>query len=173
MNTLLAPSIFYLFFVIYLICLIKNGGFKTLVGNLDTLKYYLGTSLFFFMNVNVLFYCSFCDHCHALCLPFTMCAVFAGAFVYLTHLGKQTIKAVKQIIAGNEFDLMAPFFSLPYFYLIYDIIEAILNSGISTLHAYESKMLIVLLYPLFVAVGELTSKIKSLKLDIKNDPKKH
>jgi len=169
---LLSPAIFYLSILIYVICLYRNGGFKIMFSNLETLKYYIGTSLFFFVNINVLFFCSFCHHCHSVCIPFTMSAVSIGLVVYLTHLGKQTVNAIKQIIAGEEFDLMAPFFSVPYFFLIYDIINAILNAGFESLHDYESKMLIVLLYPFFVAIGELTSRIKKAKADSEKKPKK-
>lgn len=161
MNTnLITPSIFYLAILIYVICLYRHGGFKIMFSNFDMLKYTIGTALFFFLNINVLFACSFCGHCHHVCIPFTLSAVTIGLVVYLTHLGKQTISAIKHIMAGEEFDFMAPFFSIPYFVLIYEIVNAMVNTGLDSLHAYESKMLIVLLYPFFVAVGELTSKIK-------------
>ncbi len=170
MNNLLYPVIFYLFILIYLICLYRNGGFKIIFGNFDSLKYYIGTAVFFFLNINVLFFCTYCNHCHNMCIPFTMVAVHIGAFVYLTHLGKQTISAFKKIFAGEEADLMAPFFSVPYFYLIIDIVYAIINSGLESLHIYENKMIIVLLYPFFVATGELNSRIKKSKSDPENTP---
>lgn len=162
---LLSPVIFYLSFLMYVICLYRHGGFKIIFSNFETLKYYIGTSLFFFVNINVLFFCSFCEHCHNVCIPFTLSAVTIGLVVYLTHLGKQTVNAIKQIIAGEPFDFMAPFFSIPYFVLIYEIINAILNTGLESLHTYEGKMLIVLLYPFFVVVGELNSRIKKAKDD--------
>jgi ABC-type Fe3+-siderophore transport system permease subunit len=169
MNTnLIAPAIFYLSILIYVICLYRHGGFKIIFSNFEMLKYNIGTTLFFFLNINVLFFCSFCGHCHHVCIPFTLSAVTIGLVVYLTHLGKQTISAIKHIIAGEEFDFMAPFFSIPYFVLIYEIVNAMLNAGLESLHAFESKMLIVLLYPFFVAVGELTSRIKKAKGDAEN-----
>ena len=163
MNNLLSPAIFYLFMLIYLICLYRHDGIKTIFNNFELLKYCIGTVVFFSININVLFFCTYCDHCHNVCIPFTMLSVLIGAIIYLTHLGKQTVKAVKQIFAGEEFDLMAPFFSIPYFILIYDIANATANTGLESLHAYESKMLIVLLYPFFVGIGELTSKISKAK----------
>jgi len=100
-----------------------------------------------------------------------MSAVCIGVLVYLIHLGKQTVNAIRQIIAGNEFDLMAPFFSIPYFFLINDIVSATLYSGLESLHAYESKMLIVLLYPFSAVIGEQTSRIKKTKSDSENKSK--
>jgi hypothetical protein len=164
MNNLITPAIFYVIITIYIISLQRNKGLEILFSPLvDTFKYLIGTVAFFFININVLFFCSFCGHCHDACIAFIMSAVLVGAAVYLTHLGRQTITAVKQIMAGKEVDLMAPFFSIPYFVLIYDIIDAVLNSGLSSLHAYEGKMLIVLLYPCFIVLGELTARIKAIK----------
>lgn len=99
-----------------------------------------------------------------------MSAVLVGAAVYLTHLGKQTVKAIKQIFIEEDFDIMAPFLSIPYFYLINDIIFATINSGFESLHENENKMLIVLLYPFFVAIGDLISRIKKAKSDSENKP---
>lgn len=168
MNNLILPAIFYAFLFFYIICLHRNASFKVLHSNFEALKYYVGSAVFFALNINVVFFCSFCDHCHGACITFTMCAVLFGAFVYLAHLVKQTIAAIKKIISGDEFDLMAPFFSIPYFVLLQEISSAVVNSGFDTLHAYESKMIIVLLYPFFVAVGELNAKVKVAKTNANN-----
>ena len=166
MKNLLLPTIFYAFILIYLIGLYRNGGFKILLTGsyFDSFKYCWGTSLFFFSNINILFYCAFCNHCHTMCITFSLSAVLIGAVIYLAHLVRQTVNSFNQIIIGNGFDLMAPFFSIPYFVLIYDITYAALNTGMGSLHAYESKMLIVLLYPFSVVLGELTSRIKTVRL---------
>lgn len=106
-----------------------------------------------------------------MCIPFTMSGVIIGSVVYLSHLGKQTQFNIKRIVSGEKFDMMAPFFAVPYFYMIYEIGYATFNTGLESLHAFEGKMIIVLLYPFYLALGELTSQIGKLKSDSEIKPK--
>jgi hypothetical protein len=160
MNDIITPALFYLIVIAYAVGIQRNKGYKALFNPaaFNKLKYTLGAGCFFFVNINILFLCSLCGHCYDLCIAFTLVAVLAGAAVYLTHLSNQTINAMKKTFSGEKGDFMAPFFSIPYIWLLYDIATAILHSGIGSLHANESKMLIVLLYPLFVVLSELNSK---------------
>ncbi len=164
MDTLITPAIFYLFVLIFAVSLFRQKGMQTIYCNFESLKYYIGTAFFFFINANVLFFCSYCDHCHSMCVPFTLSAVLLGAVVYLSHLVKQTFNAIQEMVNGNQFDPMAPFFAIPYFYLIYEIFLSTFSIGLQSLHAHESKMLILLLYPLFVTLSELNNRIKTINL---------
>ncbi len=164
MDTLITPAVFYLFVLIFMVCLFKQKGVQTIYTNFESLKYYVGTAAFFFVNINVLFFCSYCGHCHNMCIPFTMSAVLLGAVVYLSHLGKQTVDAFTEMVKGNQFDPMAPFFAIPYLYMLYEIFLSTFSTGLQSLHSYESKMLILLLYPLFVTLSEFNARVKAIKL---------
>jgi len=165
MNTILIPGIFYVIFSIYIICLYRNKSLGILFTpkHFEVLKYQGGTSVFFLININIMFYCMYCKECNTFCLAFTMLGVSLGTVIYLWHLGKQTVHSIKQIAMQNEFDLMAPFFSIPYFILIYDIACAVYHSTLANLQPNESKMILVVLYPFFIVLGELNTKIKQLK----------
>ncbi|HEX8018635.1 hypothetical protein [Mucilaginibacter sp.] len=92
-----------------------------------------------------------------------MSGVIIGLIIYLSHLVRQTIEAVSKLINQNEFDFMAPFFSIPYFILLYEIYEAVFKSSLANLANSESKMITVLLYPFFVLLAELIVKLKDSK----------
>lgn len=165
MNNIILPALFYVIIATYAICQWKNGTFKVLFNwqNFEELKYHIGIVIFFFLNINVLFYCSFCSHCHNLCIAFVLAGVLFGAVIYLSHLCRQSINAFYLMLSAQKFDVMAPFFSVTYIVLVYNIVAATLNAGSATLHDSENKMLIVLLYPFFIVLGELTAKMKSMK----------
>lgn len=147
METIITPIIFYLVVLFCLIRSIKSIGLKQLFSAIyiDKFKYHLGIAAFFFLNINVLFFCACCGHCHDICISFSLSSVLIGTVVYLSHLLKQT--------RGGDF--MSPFFSIPYFYLLYEIYNVLLNGGFPSLHALEPKMTIALLYPFFSTLSTI------------------
>lgn len=163
MDNLTAPGLFYALLLIYVVCMHRHQLLKKMLTtqNMEALKYQAGSGLFFLFNINLLFYCSFTAHCNILCISLSLSAVIIGVIVYIWHLIVQTIHALKNLSSG-KFDLMAPFFSIPYFNLISILFKAAYFNGLEVLHSYENKMLIVLLYPFFVIVREFTIKLKRL-----------
>jgi hypothetical protein len=173
MHHLIFPAVFYVIFSIYIVYMHKNKGFGILCSTMhfETLKYHGLVSIFFFININIMFYCMFCKECNTFCLAFTLLGVSLGLIIYLWHLGKQTVFSIKQMASLKEFDFMAPFFALPYFELIHEIIFAINHSSLVSLQPYESKMISGVLYPFFIVLGELNTKIKALKENSIDDSK--
>jgi hypothetical protein len=65
-------------------------------------------------------------------------------------------------MTSHETDFMAPFISIPYFVLIYNIFYAAMIDGLDSLHHLEEKMQMVLLYSFLVTLKELILKIKTI-----------
>lgn len=159
MSQILPIAFFYCFILIYGISLFRYRGEGPIV-NFEDIKYHFYTILFFFININIVFFCGYCEHCYSVCMPMTVVAVTFGALSYLIHLYSETVAAILLMFERKKFSFMAPFFAIPYFYLVYDIGHSLYYLGLESLHLYENKMLIVLLYPFFITLGELTGKMK-------------
>jgi hypothetical protein len=161
MENIILPLTFYITLAFCIRIFFKRFGFKKII-NVETIlrhKVIIAGIFYYYFNINIWFYCSYCKVCSSLHLPILAMAVFMGVVLYSMYLIVSLADAVTVLSQTDKaikwMKVLGVFFLLQYLPLVKGLSIAIITADFSRMSQLQDKMIIPLLFCFFGLIMEL------------------